>query len=245
MRIPDSVLPVDKEVLRRLNSELARESPEAILSWAWETFSLDLALSSSFQTQSVPLLHMVSRVTPQLTIFFLDTGFHFPETLGFRDRLTREWRLKVRNLRPAIGHEGFLLKYGQLYRSDPDMCCYINKVEPLRRAIKGLRGWVSGLRRDQTPQRRDTPIVSVQSDGLYRIAPLASWTWRDVRKYLRERGLPEHPLFSKGYLSIGCQPCTRPVVAGQEERSGRWADRNKTECGIHLPINPLETHGTK
>lgn len=229
---------------------LAGAHPSDILSWAVEHFGGRIAASSSFQTQSVPLLHMISRVTPDLPVVFLDTGFHFPETLAFRDRLVEEWGLNLRIAKPGQPHEGFILRHGpDLYRRDPDLCCYVNKVEPMRRAMQGLDAWISGVRRDQTAERSGVEVVERRDEGPVRIHPLAAWTEHDVWQYMADHDLPEHPLLAKGYLSIGCAPCTRPVLEGQDPRSGRWAGTEKTECGLHTvlrtaPTEVTEPHGT-
>lgn len=224
----------------QLNQRLEARTPQEILEWAWDSYGPNVAATSSFQSQSVPLLHMIAEVTPEMPVFFLDTGFHFPETLAFRDQLVKEWGLNVRVIKPDIGHDGFQRQYGDLYRTDPDMCCYINKVEPLRKARRELRGWISGIRRDQTEQRRDTPVIAPVSDGQVKICPMVRWTRRDVWQYISRHHLPTHPLMKEGYLSIGCAPCTRPVGEGEDERSGRWAGQNKTECGLHISLE-LET----
>ena len=217
-----------------VNEQFEGAAPHEILAWAWDSFKSAIASTSSFQTQSLPLLHIISQVAPEMPIFFLDTGFHFPETLTFRDQLTERLGLNIVTLKPEAGHDGFKRRYGDLYRHDPDLCCYINKVEPLKRAQKGIKAWVAGIRRDQTPARRNIPIVSMQADGLYKICPLANWTSRDIFQYIHDHDLPDHPLLSQGYLSIGCAPCTRPVSAGEAERSGRWSGFDKTECGLHV-----------
>jgi phosphoadenosine phosphosulfate reductase len=217
-----------------VNERFEGAAPHEILAWAWDAFKPVIASTSSFQTQSLPLLYIISQIAPEMPIFFLDTGFHFPETLAFRDQLAERFGLNIVTLKPQVGHDGFKHRYGDLYRHDPDLCCYINKVEPLKRAKEGLKAWVAGIRRDQTPARRNTPIVSIQADGLYKICPLANWTSRDVFQYIHDHDLPDHPLLSQGYLSIGCAPCTRPVSAEGDERSGRWAGFNKTECGLHV-----------
>ncbi|WP_456428588.1 phosphoadenylyl-sulfate reductase [Rhodocaloribacter sp.] len=225
-----------------LNLRFEGASPETILGWAWRTFGPEIAATSSFQTQSVPLLHMIARVAPEMPVFFLDTGFHFAETLAFRDRLRERFGLNVVALTPEDGHEAFRRRHGDLYRRDPDLCCFINKVEPLERAMKGMRAWISGIRRDQTLHRAATPIVSLGPEGRVKVCPLAGWTRRDVWRYLHDHELPEHPLLKKGYLSIGCAPCTQPVADGADERAGRWAGREKTECGLHLTEKrPMKT----
>ncbi len=168
-----------------------------------------------------------------MSVLFIDTGFHFPETLAFRDRITEELGLNVKTVRSQIEHSAFLHRYGDLYRGDPDLCCHINKVEPLKRALEGFTAWLTGIRRDQTESRRNTPVVSRDRAGRLKIVPLAGWTQADIWRYIRRYRLPEHPLMSKGYPSIGCAPCTRPVEAGEDERTGRWSGQEKTECGLH------------
>ncbi len=217
----------------RINERLAARPPEAILRWATETFGPDVVASSSFQTQSVPLLHMISRACPGLPVLFLDTGFHFPETISFRDQLVKAFGIRLRVLQCRIARDAFMRCYGTLYRSDPDLCCYLNRVEPLARALAGQQAWIAGIRRDQTRVRRETRILELGGDRIYKISPLAAWTGVDVDDYIRRHGLPVHPLTHQGYASIGCKPCTRAVAADVDPRAGRWADTIKTECGIH------------
>ncbi|MBK8047782.1 MAG: phosphoadenylyl-sulfate reductase [Anaerolineales bacterium] len=224
--------------LAEVNQRLESAEPPQILEWAWQQFAPRIAATSSFQSQSLPLLHMITRVTPEMPVFFLDTGFHFQETLEFRDRLMAEWGLRVQNLSAEMGHVAFGRQYGQLHNTNPDLCCFINKVEPLRLAKAGLDAWITGIRRDQTDTRRDATIVSLERDGAYKICPMLNWTKQDVWRYINRHELPVHPLLSQGYMSIGCAPCTRPIVDGEDERSGRWAGTNKTECGLHLDSTP-------
>jgi phosphoadenosine phosphosulfate reductase len=210
-------------------------SAEDILKWAWETFDHKVATSSSFQTQSVPLLHIISRVCPEMPVIFIDTGFHFPETLTFRDKLKESYGLNIKVMHPVIEQSQLFERYGEgLYRRDPDLCCNINKVEPMRRATSMLQALVSGIRRDQTNHRKILNVFEAQPMGLLRIHPLINWTQDDVWEYIHKHKLLFHPLFSKGYLSIGCAPCTRPVDDREDERAGRWAGKDKTECGLHL-----------
>jgi phosphoadenosine phosphosulfate reductase len=158
--------------------KLAAMSPEDVLRWSVEFFGPDVAASSSFQTQSVPLLHMISRTCPGIPVMFLDTGFHFPETIAFRDRLVAELGLNLQVLHCRIPRDAFMRCYGTLYRSDPDLCCYLNKVEPLARALAGKAAWIAGIRRDQTAVRRGTRILERGGDGIYKISPLAAWSSR-------------------------------------------------------------------
>jgi phosphoadenosine phosphosulfate reductase len=168
-------------------------------------------------------------------VVFINTGFHFPETLAYRDEIVRRFDLRhFVELQPVMPREEFARTHGlDLYARDPDLCCQINKVEPLRRYLPGVRAWINGRRRDQAAARHDIRVVEALQGGLHKVNPLAAWTTRDTFYYMEQHGIPTHPLFEQGYASIGCAPCTRPVLAGEDERSGRWAGQNKTECGIH------------
>lgn len=220
-----------------LNEQFEQQSPAAILRWSWEVFGPHIAASSSFQTQSLPLLHLISEVCPEMPVVFLDTGFHFPETLTFRDELQERFKLNIVVARPAIEKSQLLARYGEaLYRRDPDLCCYLNKVEPMQRVVAGLRAWISGVRRDQTEYRHGLQILEPQPSGLLKIHPLLNWTQKEVWAYIDQYQLPAHPLMAKGYLSVGCAPCTRPVYGNEHERAGRWAGLTKTECGLHLNL---------
>lgn len=223
--------------LDRLASEMESQTPQQIVTWAVETFSPQIAVSSSFQTQSVPLLHMVSRIDPEMLIFFLDTGFHFWETLIFREQLQRELGLRIQNLYVDRQWKNFLDRFGRnLYDQDPDLCCYLRKVQPMQKAMTTVRAWISGIRRDQTANRRSAKILELERDGLVKINPLLNWTREDVRAYMKEHNLPAHPLLEKGYRSIGCKPCTRAVAQDEDERAGRWSGKGKTECGLHTEM---------
>lgn len=180
---------------------------------------------------------MVARTVPQLPVLFLDTGFHFPETLAFRDQLAEAWGLTVRVIRAGQSKDAY--RFGRpadLYRIDPDRCCFLNKVAPMQQAIANLDAWVSGIRRDQSPARAGIKILEPLDSGGLRIHPMATWRRQDVFEYIHRHQLPEHPLLAQGYLSIGCAPCTRPVYDGESERSGRWNGHGKTECGLHTVL---------
>jgi phosphoadenosine phosphosulfate reductase len=167
--------------IAHFDARLSRFSTAEILRWAWETFEPKIVTSSSFQTQSVPLLHIISRVCPQMPVIFIDTGFHFLETLAFRDELQARYGLNIVVVHPAVSKSQLLAKYGEgLYRRDPDLCCYINKVEPMRWALKGMKAWISGVRRDQTTHREALRVLEPQPDGLLKIHPLLNWTKQQV-----------------------------------------------------------------
>lgn len=223
--------------LDQLNVYLEGLTARDIVTWAWDAFGSKAAASSSFQTQSMPLLHMISDLTPDLEVYFLDTGYHFPETLAYRERVTSELGLSVRILRvdrSAVDSGG----RAELYHSDPDLCCYVNKVEPLNLALADKTAWVTGIRRDQTSTRSQAKVIDVLPDGIYKIAPMLDWTDSDITAYICENQLPEHPLTGMGYASISCAPCTRPVGISEDSRAGRWSDLDKTECGLHSDEKP-------
>lgn len=211
---------------------------DRVLAWAASVVPR-FVVTSSFGAESAVLLHMISKVASQLPVFFLDTGFHFDETLLFRRELATELGLTVLDLRPDQSVVQQDAAHGpELYETDPDRCCQLRKTIPLRRALANFDGWATGVRRSQTPERATTPLVeSRQHDGrwLVKVAPLATWTDGDVQRYLHLHDLPSHPLVAQGYPSIGCAPCTRTVAEGQDPRAGRWSSfDDKTECGIHL-----------
>jgi phosphoadenosine phosphosulfate reductase len=183
---------------------------------------------------------MLQEIRNDLPVLFLNTGFHFPETLAFRDEIVERWGLNLVDIRGEHGSvEGQAKIHGpELYKRDPNLCCQINKVEPLQKALADYDGWISGLRRDQSPLRADTPVVEAQllpsGDEVLKIHPLAHWTRAHVDEYIARHEIPTHPLLEKGFASIGCWPCTRAIKAGEDERAGRWDGSTKTECGIHL-----------
>jgi len=218
-----------------LNLQFALASPAEILTWARQTFGEMAVASSSFQTQSLVLLHLIHLYTPKMPVLFLDTGFHFPETLAYRDEITQRWGLNLVNIMP----EPYITRdnLSELRLIDPDYCCLHAKVAPLQRALADKKVWVTGIRRDQTLNRKKIPIVSESSGGLLKVMPLANWSGEQIKAYIQTHRFPAHPLKDAGYLSIGCAPCTVPVANEYDERSGRWISHTKTECGLHtLPI---------
>jgi phosphoadenosine phosphosulfate reductase len=223
----------------RANRELEHASPETILTWTWEHFRPDVILTCSFQHDGVALAHMLRSIAPEVPVVFINTGFHFPETLAYRDEIVGRFGLKLVELHPVMPREEFAARHGlDLYARNPDLCCHINKVEPLRRFLPGTRAWVNGRRRDQASSRHAIQVVEIHQDGLHKVNPLAGWTARDTFYYLQHHDIPLHPLFERGYASIGCAPCTRPALPGEDERSGRWAGQGKTECGLHTFLEP-------
>jgi len=243
----NAMLTTELDQLEELNQQLEKAAPQEILLWAWETFTQDgatmapaIAAMSSFQTQSVPLLYMIAHTLPHLPVYFIDTGFHFPETLAFRDRLAEEWHLNVKILKPALDKAAFQKQHGDLYLHDPEKCCQINKIQPWQTVKDGLAAWITGIRRDQTATRRHTPVIHREPGGQYKICPLANWTEDMIQQYRQEHSLPAHPLYSQGYRSLGCRMCTSPVQETDPVRAGRWANLELEECGLHL--SPQTSH---
>ena len=220
--------------LTSVNERFETATPQEILSWTAEQFAPDAVLTMSFQHEGVVIAHMLRTIAPATPIFFIDTGYHFPETLAYRDELVERFGFPVRNLSSAMPRAEFVAKYGDdLHARDPDLCCKINKVDPLQLALNGVRAWINGRRRDQAVTRQRMAIVERLQGGVVKVNPLAQWTSRDTYRYLTQHDIPTHPLFEQGYTSIGCAPCTRPVLAGEDERAGRWAGKGKVECGLH------------
>ncbi|MDX1510118.1 MAG: phosphoadenylyl-sulfate reductase [Nitriliruptorales bacterium] len=227
--------------MRMLAAEAAErlegEPADMILDWAAKVIPR-FVITSSFGSDSAVLLHLASKVCPDVPVLFLDTGFHFAETITFRQRLATELGLTVIDLEPELTVAEQAATLGpELYRTDPDSCCGLRKTKPLRQALADYDGWATGVRRVQTPERAATPVIEGRAHAgryLVKVAPLAAWTDARIEAYLDEYDLPRHPLVAEGYPSIGCAPCTSRVAPGEDPRSGRWAEAGKTECGIHL-----------
>lgn len=225
------------EEIKELSQQFERKTPQEIIQWAVSEFAPDIALSTSFQTQSMPLLHMVTQTMPGIRILFLDTGYHFWDTLIFREQIQHEWKLNVVDLYRDARWDIFARQnVRNLPIHDPNLCCYIHKVQPMQKALGGLRAWISGIRRDQTVERAHAQILELQEDGLLKVNPLLNWTKRDVQAYRQDHHLPAHPLYEQGYRSVGCAPCTVAVGLNDDDRAGRWVGRGKTECGLHTEM---------
>jgi len=196
-----------------------------------------VALVSSFGAEAAVLLDLVARIEPATPVLFLETGKHFGESLAYRHALAEHIGLtNVRDIRPDPGDLAAHDPDGTLHGRDPDACCAIRKVWPLETALDGYDAWFTGRKRFQTATRGALPAVEA-ADGRIKVNPLARWGAEDVARYYEARDLPRHPLHEQGYLSIGCEPCTRAVAPGEDPRAGRWAARDKTECGIHSPLS--------
>lgn len=231
---------LDQRTIHDLNVELDAAPPEDIVRWALsEPAFKSIAIASAFQLEGTCLIHMAVQLRPDVPILFLETGFHFAETLAFRQRLTERLGLNVVDLIGDYTVERQAQEFGpRLYERNPRLCCELNKVIPFQRGLRDFDAWMTSMRRDSAWTRKRTPIVS-QTElepgrSLVRINPVANWTRRDAWAYLQENDLPHSPLYDLGYSSIGCAPCTRVTFPGEDERAGRWSGLLKTECGIHV-----------
>jgi phosphoadenosine phosphosulfate reductase len=209
------------------------EQALAVLRWAGETFGDDFAITSSMADGL--LAHLAGRAVPGIHVIFLDTGLHFVETVGTRDWIAGVLPVTVVTVRPEQTVAEQDREFGpRLHERDPDLCCALRKVQPLAATLSGYVAWGSGVRRDESPTRRDTKVVDWDAKReMIKINPLAAWTEADVDAYIAEHQVPVNPLRELGFSSIGCAPCTRAVAPGEDPRAGRWAGRGKTECGIH------------
>jgi phosphoadenosine phosphosulfate reductase len=206
--------------------DLERASAEEVLAWAVGTFGAKFAIASSMETGL--LAHLVSKVASDVDVLFLDTGYHFAETIGTRDAVATVYDVNVVTIRADLPDD-------RLYERDVDACCKARKVDPLDAALAPYLAWASGVRRDESPLRAATPVVGWDAKrNKVKVNPLANWTQDDVDSYVADNGVLVNPLLTDGYPSIGCAPCTRRVAPGDDPRSGRWAGTGKTECGLHV-----------
>ena len=203
------------------------------LRWARETFRDHLVVASSMGDEV--LVHLASVAAPGVEVLFLDTGYHFGETIGTRDAVAATYDVRVRTVLPLITVEQQATEHGpDLWSRDPDACCALRKVEPLERGLAPYDAWVTGMRREDAPTRADIDVVGWDAKrDKVKLNPLAAWTQDDVDRYAAEHGVLMNPLRQLGYASIGCEPCTRPVAPGEDPRSGRWSGTGKVECGLH------------
>ncbi|MEU8581395.1 phosphoadenylyl-sulfate reductase [Streptomyces abikoensis] len=223
--------------LEQLARDAGRELEDApaleILRWAADTFGERFCVTASMADAVVA--HLASRVRPGVDVVFLDTGYHFPETIGTRDAVEAVMDVRVLTLTPRLSVAEQDVAHGpRLYERDPDLCCRMRKVEPLAEGLAGYDAWATGLRRDESPTRAGTPVVGWDARrGKVKVSPIARWTEADVDAYVAEHGVLVNPLLTDGYTSVGCAPCTRRTLAGEDARAGRWSGTGKTECGLH------------
>ncbi|MFE0048068.1 phosphoadenylyl-sulfate reductase [Streptomyces albireticuli] len=224
----------DLEILaERAGRELEDAPALEILDWAARTFGPRFCVTSSMEDAVVA--HLASRALPGVDVLFLDTGYHFPETIGTRDAVAAVMDVNVLTLTPRRSVAEQDAEHGpRLHDRDPDLCCALRKVEPLTAGLAAYDAWATGLRRDESPTRAGTPVVGWDARrGKVKVSPIARWTRDDVDAYVVEHGVLTNPLLMDGYASVGCAPCTHRVAEGEDSRAGRWAGSAKTECGLH------------
>ncbi len=215
---------VDLAEIAARAEELETAPAAKAISWAVERFGSRVSVACSFQ--DCVLVELAVRADPDIEVLFLDTGFHFEETLAYVEKVRSLYDLNLRVIRPGPEAEA--------WPCGTERCCELRKVAPLERALEGRDAWITGLKRCDSPTRSDAPIVSWdEGRGIVKVNPLATWSDDDVDNYIADHELPVHPLVTRGYPSIGCAPTTRPVAPGEDPRAGRWAGTSKTECGLH------------
>lgn len=218
-------------------------TPETVLADAAAEFGEGLVLTTAFGLEGSVLMHMIARAQLDIRIVTLDTGLFFPETLQTWTRLQKALGLRIESVTPELTLDAQAELHGEaLWQRAPDQCCDLRKVRPLRKLLDDASGWITGIRRAQSAERRDAPLVSHDARfGVTKLNPLVAWSTKQVRAYLQEHDVPYNPMFDDGYPSIGCAPCTTRVTAGVDERAGRWQGFEKRECGLHW-ATPAETN---
>jgi len=236
---------VSADFIESAGTRLEQASPEETLRWAFGEFGARLTIATGFGVEGAALIDIASRVASgvtsgvnnRLSVFFLDTSFLFPETYELRRRLEARYGIEIKSFKSELSPEEQELKFGpNLWTTDPDLCCRLRKLEPLREALRDAAAWVTAIRRDQTIARSSARVVEWDYQWqVVKVNPLVRWSKQDVWEYVRRNDVPYNPLHDQGYPSIGCTHCTNPVGVGQDDRAGRWAGRAKTECGLHEP----------
>ncbi|MEX0585790.1 MAG: phosphoadenylyl-sulfate reductase [Pirellulales bacterium] len=223
------------ESLARHSERLESASPQEIIAWAVATYFPKLTMATAFGPEGCVILHMLAQIEPRVHVFNLETGYQFAETLELRDRIQQRYGIEVHLERPDTTVAEYEAKNGgPIYGWDPNRCCFDRKIRVLRRVAQRFDAWMSGIRRDQSPDRAKAAVVAWDHKfGLVKISPLANWTKQQVWSFITDHDIPYNPLHDQGYTSIGCWPCTRPVTFGEDERAGRWSGSTKTECGLH------------
>lgn len=224
------------EILQQLNDRFNEADPDDVLKWGFEHFGKDMVLGTGFGPAGVYLIDRIVTMGLPIPIFYLDTQLLFDETYTLRDRLEKRYDISITQVLPELSPDEQAEKHGEkLWEKNPDNCCYMRKVLPLQNYLSDKKAWTTGVRRNQSETREKTGIIEWDPvNEVVKINPLATWTNEQVWEYIRERNLPYNPLHDDGYPSIGCIPCTQPASNEEDERSGRWQDMDKTECGIHI-----------
>lgn len=226
---------LEKEELARVKAEeLEHATAEQVIRWAVDNFE-SLTFACSFGAEDVVIVDMLQNISPSTDIFYLDTDFHFKETYETRDRMIERYGMEFVKVAPKLTPEEQAAAHGEsLWTVDPNSCCNIRKVEPLTRILSQYDSWITGIRRDQAPTRANAKKIEYDSKfGLMKFNPIADWTSEEVWQYIRDNDIIYNPLHDQHYPSIGCEQCTRQVMPGEDPRAGRWANSDKTECGLH------------
>lgn len=221
--------------LAEVSKRLETATPQEIIRWGAERFGAKLTMGTAFGPEGCVILYLLSQIAPQTRVFNLDTGYQFQETLDVRDQIREKFGIDVELLKPEHTVEEYeQLHGGPLYKTNPTQCCFDRKIKVLQRGAAGNHAWISAIRRDQSEDRARASIVGWDKKfGLVKINPLANQTKSWVWQMIMDHGIPYNVLHDQGYTSIGCWPCTRAVLAGEDERAGRWSGTGKTECGLH------------
>ncbi len=230
-----SIPAVDPLELAEHSRRLESSSPQEIIAWAVERYFPKLTMATAFGPEGCLIIRWLADIEPKVNVFNLDTGYQFQETLELRERILQRYGIAVEMKQPELSVEAYeTLHGGPLYKSNPDQCCFDRKLKVLKQAAVGFDAWMSGIRRDQSSDRARAPIVGWDKKfGLVKVSPLANWTKQQVWDQVVADKVPYNPMHDQGFTSIGCWPCTRAVMFGEDERAGRWSGTQKTECGLH------------
>jgi phosphoadenosine phosphosulfate reductase len=236
--------------LSLLNERFEDENPDEVLKWSYDTFGLEVVLGTGFGPSGIYLIHRIYKLGLKIPVFYLDTNLLFDETYQLKSRIEEQFNLSIIRLTPELSLDEQADQFGEeLWNQNPDKCCEIRKVAPLRKYLADKKGWVTGLRRSQSPTRSQTPIlIQDPANNVLKINPLAAWGDDQIWDYIHNHNLPYNPLHDDGYPSVGCIPCTSPVLEGEDVRNGRWRGSGKLECGIHLPgltVNESKDNNSK
>jgi phosphoadenosine phosphosulfate reductase len=229
-----------REDIAKIQHTAEKWTPTEVLAWAFENFGQRIAISSAFGAEGMAVIDMASRVRSDFRLFTIDTEFLFPETYNLMDQVEERYGIKIEKVYPLLSPEEQERAQGaRLWSHNPDLCCNLRKVEPLRRKLAELSAWITSIRRDQTTFRTGAHKIEWDSKfGLAKINPIADWSSQQVWQYIREHKVPYNPLHDRSYPSIGCTHCTRAIRPGEDSRAGRWSGFEKKECGLHA-IAPL------
>ncbi len=233
---------VDHNEIGHLNKFFNQAPPEEILKWCGKNLSGEIAMTSSLQISGMVILDLLHKAGIDIPVYFIDTGFHFPETLDFKEKVEKHYDISINTIRPEHSKDKFERMFGkELHDRDPDFCCQKNKIEPQNRFMKesGFTHWLSAIRKDQSKSRANFDVLMIDENNFVRVHPLLNWKWDNVWEYINKNDVPFHPLYSFGYSSIGCAPesCTSKGSFASGERSGRWKNSTKTECGLHQKLS--------